>query len=591
MAVGDKLVTLDGLKAVYQDLNGNIDGVKSAVGGESVILHPTDETVYAGNWVADASTLIMQLSNSDSYSTIEHPIDISGLKVGTEVSIKSSVTGNYGVYIFGANYKRLAYVNGYNTAEHGYSPDTNARLITLTVPEGAAYIVSSIKNNKLSGISDFDVYGTTKNNIDRLEDEVAASAKATDIDRLEAEIAASEEVTEKEIPLTGWEWEDGYVNRNDVVGNDTNFKHTGYIDIRPYKKIRIDGLLLSGSSGAAIVMMNADRTSAVTFFSNHSSQQGGDHYIDADIASEGVPVPEGAVWMRASQRSNALVNYAIYGIIDYAETAIKLTKADPYPELPCTNIIRDGGFCKIFEKIGVVGDSLSSGGMTPPDADVTEEEAAEVNTDMMYYSWIQYMARYSGLTAYNFSMSGLSAKSLRYGQSNTNVQDIITRLTGTDYKCKAYFVALGHNDKNYASNHPEYVIGTTADCDLANPSNNADTFCGNYAWVISQIKSVQPRAKIFLVGMKSTEVFGDYNAAIASMVTLFNTYYDNTDVYYLDMAQYAPPLDSWEYTNGHGNAMGYLNYSYQISSYVDYIIRNNKSDFKLVQFIGSPYVQ
>ena len=33
MAVGDKLVTLDGLKAVYQDVNGNVNDLKSAMPG------------------------------------------------------------------------------------------------------------------------------------------------------------------------------------------------------------------------------------------------------------------------------------------------------------------------------------------------------------------------------------------------------------------------------------------------------------------------------------------------------------------------------------------------------------------------------
>jgi hypothetical protein len=57
------------------------------------------------------------------------------------------------------------------------------------------------------------------------------------------------------------------------------------------------------------------------------------------------------------------------------------------------------------------------------------------------------------------------------------------------------------------------------------------------------------------------------------------------------MEKYAPALEDWEYTQGHGNPMGYLNYSYQIASYVDWIIRHNLDDFKYTQFIGTEYEQ
>lgn len=254
---------------------------------------------------------------------------------------------------------------------------------------------------------------------------------------------------------------------------------------------------------------------------------------------------------------------------------------------PTQTIIKDGGFCKIFQTIGVVGDSLSSGSMAPP-SDSELEEDEEDTTDYLWYSWIQYMARYSGLTAYNFSMGGLSARGLRHATTNPNVQAILANLRSNDKKCKAYYVALAHNDYNYAQDHPEYVIGTTADCNLVSPDSNADTFCGNYAWVVSQIKAVQPNAKIFLITAKRQAVYGAYNTAIREMVNLFNTYYNNSNVYLIDMETYCPTIETdWEYSGGHGNAMGYLNYSYQVSSYTDWIIRHNKSDFKYVQFIGT----
>ena len=86
--------------------------------------------------------------------------------------------------------------------------------------------------------------------------------------------------------------------------------------------------------------------------------------------------------------------------------------------------------------------------------------------------------------------------------------------------------------------------------------------------------------------MKNETVYGQYNTAIRAIAEK----YSGNNVYLLDMAVYAKPVEGWEYTQGHGNTMGYLNYSHQISSYVDWIIRNNRDDFKYVQFIGTEYM-
>lgn len=247
-------------------------------------------------------------------------------------------------------------------------------------------------------------------------------------------------------------------------------------------------------------------------------------------------------------------------------------------ETPLETIIKDGGFTKIFERMGVVGDSLSSGSPGLPDGG-----GEIVPGSFMWYSWLQYAARYCGNTAYNFSMGGLSAHSLRFGQSNTDVARIYADLIGDDKKCQCYFIALGHNDYSYAGQHSEYVIGTTADIDFSNKGNNADSYIGNIAWVIQTIQEVQPRAKIFILTMKHPQ-FADFNTALKLLPDLFNVVGELTKVFCLEMDVYAPTIQSsWEYSDGHGNAMGYLNYSWQVTSYVDWVIRHNRSDFKYVQ--------
>ena len=237
-------------------------------------------------------------------------------------------------------------------------------------------------------------------------------------------------------------------------------------------------------------------------------------------------------------------------------------------ELPLEVIIHDGGMAKIFRTIGVVGDSLSSGAMT---YNIAGEESKQKNVNMYEYSWIQYMARYCGSTAYNFSVSGMGTDTF-FGSSYYD------QLTDGEHLCQAYFIALGHNDYNRS-----VPIGTEADMDVEHWENNADTFIGNYAKIISTIKSVQPTAKIFPILMKKEKRYREYNDAIRYVASQF----DNT--YLLEMDIYAVERQDWEDTLGHGNTMGYLNYSYQISSYVDWIIRHHPEEFKYVQFIGTEY--
>lgn len=215
-----------------------------------------------------------------------------------------------------------------------------------------------------------------------------------------------------------------------------------------------------------------------------------------------------------------------------------------------------------------MGDSLSSGAMTYKGAG---EESRQINVNMYEYSWIQYMARYCGSTAYNFSVSGM-------GTDNFFGSEYYDLMMDGEHLCQAYFIALGHNDYNRS-----VPIGALEDIDLENWENNAKTYMGNYARIISSIKSIQPTAKIFPILMKNERYYSEYNDAIRSVSSLFD------NVYLLEMDVYAVERKSWETTLGYGNAMGYLNYSYQVSSYVDWYIRHYPDDFKYVQFIGTEY--
>ena len=572
-AIVDKTLTIDGMAADAKIVGDRITDLKNdinfATGYGQSVKQPIDDEPYDGYWSYNNQTEKVTLMPSTLYYTLENPIDISDYSIGSEVSTLSSLTSTYGVYIVDEAYNVLDYINGNNAESRGYSISSNLQLVSMNVPRNAKYIISHIRNQKYSGISDFNVSGYTKPYTEELEEMIETQNSEI------SEIKASKDLETYEITPS---FTDGYYVfvHNELVDSST-YSITEYIDVKPFKSITVAWDF--AGTGAAMVFLSEDRETVITAY----------RAADLGASPSTITVPNGAAWFRTTQRTSKKNTFSFIGTMNYIDSIYDLTSAtEPKLEQPLDNIIHDGGFCRIFDKIGVVGDSLASGSIARPDSSSHEEDQEEI-VDLIWYSWIQHIARYSGSTAYNFSMGGLSARGLRFGTGNVNVQEIIANLENSDKKCKMYFIALGHNDRNYANTHSEYTIGTASDCNLANPSENADSYYGNMAWTISKVKSVQPKAKIFLITMKSATTFGAYNVAIRNLVNIFNTYYGNNDVYLIDM-EGVPIETSWEYYNGHGSPQGYLNYSYQISSYVDYIIRHNQNDFKTVPYIGTTYL-
>lgn len=248
-------------------------------------------------------------------------------------------------------------------------------------------------------------------------------------------------------------------------------------------------------------------------------------------------------------------------------------------DVPLKHILRTGGMTSIFRTAGVVGDSLASGCM-----EYKDENNASQGLDRYEFSWIQQMKHICGFDiAYNFSVGGMTSKKF-WTSTNSHITDL--RESGADHKCQLYFIALGVNDIADTS----MEVGTSADINNA----SSTTFYGYYSRIIELIQSIQPRAKIFLVGLPNHSkmtVWGDrftnFKNSIADMVNHFD------NCYYLDLFTYDVAYDETfqqTYFNGfHENAIGYLRTAWVISSYVDWYIRHNYEEFKEVGFIGTDY--
>lgn len=243
----------------------------------------------------------------------------------------------------------------------------------------------------------------------------------------------------------------------------------------------------------------------------------------------------------------------------------------PLSDNPLDYIIKDGGYTKMFRKIGAIGDSLASGCCYYQD-----ENGEYVGADKLEYSWIQFIARDIGAEGFNFSMGGYTTRTwLRdfYNENGNKREYFQTNL------CQAYIIGLGVNDRAEVTKVP---IGTSDDINLEDYTQNAETYYGNYAKIIGYIKSLVPHAKIFVI--TNPRGGDEYDVAVRYMAEIFD------NVYLLDFRKYgankytnASLGSMWE--NSHLTSTGYRKAAYEIETYIDFIIRNNYHDFDEVPFI------
>ncbi len=251
----------------------------------------------------------------------------------------------------------------------------------------------------------------------------------------------------------------------------------------------------------------------------------------------------------------------------------------PEGEKPLDNIVTDGGFCGIFRTIACVGDSLSSG-----EFEAIKEDGTKAWRDYYDYSWGQYLARMAGTTVYNFSRGGMTTQKYVEGWAEE------MGYWSEDKACQAYIIALGVND---ILGGKVEVFGDISDVDPNVPENCKPTFVGYYGHIIAKYKQISPNARFFLVvpPLHSAPETKRENirTALYELAKLFEY------TYIIDLYEYAPHYDAefrkQFFLGGHMNPMGYIISAKMIASYIDYIIRHNPDDFRLVGLIGTPYYE
>lgn len=228
-----------------------------------------------------------------------------------------------------------------------------------------------------------------------------------------------------------------------------------------------------------------------------------------------------------------------------------------------------GTMTSIIRSWGFIGDSLSSGEMEcyAPG----QEKVSYV--DMYEYSWGQQLCRLTGSEGWNFSNGGQTAqgwladlKSERgwgYAQSHPK---------------QAYIIALGANDFRR--------------CTRGDEGYTLESYRSAMGRIVKGLKSVQPKARIFILTRPRDTRLGDYsydkwNDVVRDLASA------NKYVYVVDMFRDAPVYDEAfrekYFLNGHMSAAGYLWTAMYLNGAIGKIIEDNPQDFRDIALVGTSW--
>ena len=253
-------------------------------------------------------------------------------------------------------------------------------------------------------------------------------------------------------------------------------------------------------------------------------------------------------------------------------TVLLSVSAFSQEENPIASISQQPGWCSIIHSWGFIGDSLCSG-----EHEYFRADGSKVYHDIYGYSWGQRMVAAIGGDAvgYNFSQGGETAKGwIEHFWDyplNRNAD-----ISAKDHPCQAYIIALGCNDRRKIT-----AGNAKTDIDLSDYSKNADTFAGYYGGIIQRVRSIRPKAPIFLVTLPNRWPAEDFNTQLRTISGMFE------NVYLLDLERFGPDSTTDEFSsryflNGHMNAAGYQFVAWMFLTYINWIIDHNMEAFSTI---------
>ena len=290
--------------------------------------------------------------------------------------------------------------------------------------------------------------------------------------------------------------------------------------------------------------------SGLAFYDKNKNYISGYQYNkDVDLS---IAVPVNARYVRLTVLTTSKATIQIYTDIDlisFIAEAKNIMNSNNYD------------YCQIFHKIAGIGDSLMSGELAFWD----EETSQTKYVDCYKYSWLSNLCKTIGAEPVHYSRGGHTTKSW--------LAESLASMKNETVKPSAYFIALGTNDA------PNITLGTIDDCGTTN-----ETFYGMYSKIITEIKTFNPKAKIFCCSLyynypANTEAFC---TAIREMAEKYGCYHvDFLNRYGLYYSQSNPFISA-----GHFTCQGYVRVADEMKTLVNEIIEDHLSDFN---FLGNDY--
>lgn len=272
--------------------------------------------------------------------------------------------------------------------------------------------------------------------------------------------------------------------------------------------------ILGDESGTALVIRKVKSPSIYTVIHNQSStalENGKTYFVSVTIDSD---VSNGKITLNSSGSSLSVVYILAEGAINkgthnymfthdssqYNELYVRIFLDGNSEKCSLLEIIDPAGnsvekqisrkadymYCtvSIFNSVGAIGDSYTAGSTKHSDSTWTAERE---------HSYIATMAKRAGISWSNYGVPGAHTRS--YLTAADGMKKVLAT-SANDF----YFLALGINDVN--------ALGLSYLGNEDDISSGADTFFGNYAKIINQLKGHAPNAKLCMI--KPPFKDGDY---------------------------------------------------------------------------------
>ena len=322
----------------------------------------------------------------------------------------------------------------------------------------------------------------------------------------------------------------GSVHVRHGVGND---KWTKWVELGDVKNNSVDATKVT--TDIVAIGENVWKPSLLPNFDNAKLNR---IYTISNVDVENIPVKEAGTLLCLGEDENYVIQmYSSFrsGLFYRQRRGASNGWTDWTQVVGGSMSLSDYASVAMFEKVGVIGDSYSSGNIW--------ESNTESRGTFYNLSWCQLMARRNGITVTNYSKGGLSTRTWLTDNMG------LSKLNSSE-KENLYILALGIND--YYGLGMDY-LGSISDIHDGDPSANADTFYGNYGRIVEAIKTKAPKAKIIMASIPSNEsdLQKAFNEAILNIanhysvphIKLYNDYFIKSAYYHI--------------IGGHPNAVGY----------------------------------